>query len=119
GYVNAIRVSIQPATLHKIAMCFPELNTGWLMVGEGEMLKPTPNTYKNIAFGNKGDNNNIVQGDAIVYGADNETQQLKRKLTELEDRYNALIVSKDDLLKEKDERIKELNNMIRILSQNK
>ncbi|MEG2121804.1 MAG: hypothetical protein RRZ64_07080, partial [Rikenellaceae bacterium] len=95
------------------------VNKGWLLTGEGEMLKPTPNTYKNIAFGNKGDNNNIVQGDAIVYGADNETQQLKRKLTELEDRYNALIVSKDDLLKEKDERIKELNNMIRILSQNK
>ena len=39
GYVNAIRKSIQPDTLHKIAMRFPELNTGWLMTGEGEMLK--------------------------------------------------------------------------------
>lgn len=39
GYVNAIRVSIQPDTLHKIAMQFPELNTGWLMTGEGQMLK--------------------------------------------------------------------------------
>ena len=39
GYVNAIRVSIQPDTVHKIAMQFPELNTGWLLTGEGEMLK--------------------------------------------------------------------------------
>lgn len=39
GYVNAIRKSIQPDTLHRIAICFPELNTGWLVTGEGEMLK--------------------------------------------------------------------------------
>jgi hypothetical protein len=39
GYVNAIRVSIQPNTLHKIAMQYPELNTGWLLTGEGKMLK--------------------------------------------------------------------------------
>ena len=39
GYVNAIRNSIQPATLDRIAMHFPELNTGWLITGEGEMLK--------------------------------------------------------------------------------
>lgn len=41
GYVNAIRVSIQPDTIHKISMQFPELNAGWLLTGEGEMLKPT------------------------------------------------------------------------------
>lgn len=39
GYVNAIRNSIQPATLDRISMHFPELNTGWLLTGEGEMLK--------------------------------------------------------------------------------
>jgi len=39
GYVNAIRKSIQPDTLHKISMCFPNLNTGWLITGEGDMLK--------------------------------------------------------------------------------
>ena len=43
GYVNAIRVSIQPETLHKISMCFPELNIGWLITGEGEMLKSNTN----------------------------------------------------------------------------
>ena len=38
GYVNAIRVSIQPNTIHKITIQYPELNTGWLLTGNGEML---------------------------------------------------------------------------------
>lgn len=41
GYVNNIRQSIQPDKLQKIALQFPELNTGWLMAGEGSMLKET------------------------------------------------------------------------------
>ena len=39
GFVNAIRVSIQPKSLHKISMQFPDLNTGWLLTGEGTMVK--------------------------------------------------------------------------------
>ena len=39
GYVNNIRVSIQPKTLQKIALIYPLLNTSWLITGEGEMLK--------------------------------------------------------------------------------
>jgi hypothetical protein len=39
GYVNAIRVSIQPDKIQSIVSHYPDLNTGWLMTGEGEMLK--------------------------------------------------------------------------------
>lgn len=39
GYVNNIRKSIQPDKLQRISLQFPELNTGWLMTGEGQMLK--------------------------------------------------------------------------------
>ena len=39
GYVNAIRNSIQPATLNRISMQYSDLNTGWLMTGEGDMIK--------------------------------------------------------------------------------
>ena len=39
GYVNNIRRSIQPDKLQNIARCYPDLNTGWLMTGEGDMLK--------------------------------------------------------------------------------
>lgn len=39
GYVANIRSSIQPDKINSIAKCFPELNTGWLLTGEGPMLK--------------------------------------------------------------------------------
>jgi transcriptional regulator with XRE-family HTH domain len=39
GYVNNIRQSIQPDTLQRIGLIYPELNIGWLMTGEGSMLK--------------------------------------------------------------------------------
>jgi hypothetical protein len=38
-YVSNISVSIQPDKIKKISLTFPELNTGWLLSGEGEMLK--------------------------------------------------------------------------------
>lgn len=39
GYVGNMRTSIQPSKIMNIANIFPELNTGWLLTGEGEMLK--------------------------------------------------------------------------------
>lgn len=39
GYVNNIRRSVTPEKLQKIAQEYPELNTSWLLTGEGEMLK--------------------------------------------------------------------------------
>lgn len=42
GYVSNIRQSIQPDRLLRIAQEFPDLNIGWLMVGEeygGPMIK--------------------------------------------------------------------------------
>lgn len=39
SYVNSIRVSIQPDKIKGIAIAYPDLNTGWLITGEGEMLK--------------------------------------------------------------------------------
>lgn len=43
GYVGNMRVSIQPDKINNIAHIFPELNTGWLLTGEGEMLKESEN----------------------------------------------------------------------------
>lgn len=39
AFVGSIRVSIQPKTIDKIAAAFPDLNTTWLLTGEGEMLR--------------------------------------------------------------------------------
>lgn len=41
-YVSNISKSIQPEICKKISLVFPDLNTGWLMTGEGEMLRPQP-----------------------------------------------------------------------------
>lgn len=38
GFVNAIRVSIQPKTLEKISNVYPDLNITWLLTGVGPML---------------------------------------------------------------------------------
>lgn len=37
-YVSNISQSIQPDKIKKISLVFPELNMGWLLTGEGEML---------------------------------------------------------------------------------
>lgn len=39
GYINAIRVSIQPDKVQSIVLHYPNLNTGWLLTGDGKMLK--------------------------------------------------------------------------------
>lgn len=44
GFVSNMRVSLQPNKVVSIASNFPDLNTGWLLTGEGEMLKLNTNT---------------------------------------------------------------------------
>lgn len=39
SYVNNINQSIQPQKIDSITNHYPDLNTGWLLTGEGEMLK--------------------------------------------------------------------------------
>lgn len=39
GYVANMRKSIQPERIESIALIYSDLNTGWLMTGEGEMIK--------------------------------------------------------------------------------
>lgn len=40
SFVASIDQSIAPKTQAKISTAFPSLNIGWLLTGEGEMLKP-------------------------------------------------------------------------------
>lgn len=57
GYVNNIRKSISPDKLQKIALRYSILDTGWLMIGEGDMLKSTISQEVN------GDRNTSVAGN--------------------------------------------------------
>lgn len=42
GFIAGMRESIQPDKLKSIAIKYPELNIGWLMTGEGNMLNGAP-----------------------------------------------------------------------------
>lgn len=50
GYIANIRVSIQPDKVTNIAEQFPDLNTGWLLTGEGNMLKTLHEEGNNLEF---------------------------------------------------------------------
>lgn len=39
AYISSIRKSIQPEKIRAIALNYPDLNTEWLLTGEGEMLR--------------------------------------------------------------------------------
>lgn len=39
GFVYNMRVSMQPDKAMRIANTFPDINIGWLLTGEGEMIK--------------------------------------------------------------------------------
>lgn len=58
-YVSNITNSVTPQKLKRISLKFPELNTAWLLTGEGEMLKPQPQVMQN----NYNGNNNYVVGN--------------------------------------------------------
>ena len=119
GYVNAIRKSIQPKTLHKIAMRFPDLNTGWLITGEGEMLKDVQQIGNNasgvVLSGNNISKNNI---DNRQYYSDSP-DVLKAQCDLLEERIkekDAQIKEKDAQIKEKDAQINRLLDLLEKLS---
>lgn len=59
GYINNMRVSMQPDKVTRIASNYPELNTGWLMTGEGEMLKEIPTNSSNKPFSDREISNGI------------------------------------------------------------
>lgn len=59
-YVSNITNSVTPAKLKQISLKFPELNTAWLLTGEGEMIKPQPQVHQT----NYNGNNNYVVGNS-------------------------------------------------------
>ena len=93
-YVSNMRQSIQPDKIKKIALVFPELNTGWLLTGEGEMLKP------DVSQSAKGDNNIQVTGTNVDMRNINQSKGSgddAKRVKELERRIEELTKDKERL----------------------
>lgn len=98
AFVANIVKSIQPDKIDRIAKHYPELNTGWLLTGEGHMLKPAKNQFSQIPE----ERIEEIMADT-----------LKEKLIEL---YNDGIIYPaavhNRIIAEKDKRIEELQREI-------
>lgn len=49
SYIQNLSNSISTDVLHRIEEAYPELNTGWLLRNEGEMLKPISQSVGDIS----------------------------------------------------------------------
>lgn len=65
AYVNSITRTINPEILKRIRLKYPDLNTDWLLLGEGEMLK-TQSTNSVVTGNVSGNGNQIVAGTNMV-----------------------------------------------------
>ena len=104
GYVRNMRKSISPEKLRSIAHSFPVLNPGWLMTGEGTMLRNSvgDNNSGVVINGNNQLNNSPIHNDNRQYYSDSP------------DVLKAQIELLDERIKEKDAQI---NKLLSILSQ--
>lgn len=84
GYVNNIRRSVSPDKLQQISLQFPDLNTGWLLTGEGEMLRENGQKTPNSASFPAGYSGSETLLMRIIEGKDAKIEELSRRIGELE-----------------------------------
>lgn len=107
GYIKNMRKSVSPDKLRSIVQKFPELNPGWLMAGEGNMLKSNVNVSgDNSGVVVNGNNNNSPIDNRHYYS--DSPDVLKAQIELLDER----IKEKDAQIKEKDAQIKQLLDIL-------
>lgn len=67
SYIQNISESIGADVMNRISIQFPELNTGWLLTGEGEMLRSTITQKVGDIYGDAQGVN--VNGSVTITGA--------------------------------------------------
>ena len=118
GYIKNMRKSVSPDKLQSIVQKFPELNPGWLMAGEGNMLKGNVNVSGDnsgvVITGSNRLNNSPIHNDNRHYYSDSP-DVLKAQIELLDERIkekDAQIKEKDAQIKEKDAQIKQLLDIL-------
>ena len=101
GFVNAIRVSIQPKTLEKISNVYPDLNITWLLTGLGPMLldvaPPAQVSSVNSAVAMHGNAINTITNESAG-GESSVSQELKMAQQKIE-ALEKLLDEKERLIK--------------------
>lgn len=101
GFVNAIRVSIQPKTLEKISNVYPDLNITWLLTGVGPMLldvaPPDQVSSVNSAVAMHGNAINTITNESAG-GESSVSQELKMAQQKIE-ALEKLLDEKERLIK--------------------
>nr|DAJ64990.1 MAG TPA: SOS-response transcriptional repressor [Caudoviricetes sp.] len=101
GFVNAIRVSIQPKTLEKISNVYPDLNITWLLTGVGPMLldvaPPAQVSSVNSAVAMHGNAINTITNESAG-GDSSVSQELKMAQQKIE-ALEKLLNEKERLIK--------------------
>lgn len=130
GFISSMRESIQPDKLKSIAIKYPLLDIGWLMTGEGSMLKSyqasTRNSSNNISHDIKGNVSqpiisHIGDGGMSNVGAILEAKKNQKsdmKISRLEEEIARLKIElefKDKLLNERNKVIDEKERLIQII----
>lgn len=92
GYVKKCTTSVGKRGLGDIRRAFPDLNTDWLLTGEGEMLRPSA-----IQTNQNGDN---IHGQTITVNK-SETEKFLEALATCH-----------EIIRKKDEQIDKLLNML-------
>lgn len=94
GYINNNKGSIVTKVLDKISAAYPELNTHWIVTGEGNMLKNTTVQTKGIRY-----HGNIegTASNAIVFNDEREEEFQIMNIPGFEDCTDAINVWGDSM----------------------
>ena len=81
GYINSMRKGLGYDKLEQISISFPELNIGWLLTGEGSMLKDENSNLRSTLVPTLETRINVSQQEkAVPYYMYKDLQEENRKL---------------------------------------
>lgn len=87
SYIRSMKNSIQPDKLSRIIAKFPDLNPGWLMTGEGEMLRESSSSREDSEPLEATNHAQILADkDKIIALLEDKITYLEEKITHLEDK---------------------------------